>query len=261
MSCYGEMARYYDVLMSDVDYERWVEYLERLMASLGQRPENILEIGCGTGNIANILARKGYRVMASDISEDMLAVAQAKAHDMGVKVTYIHQDMRYIRLNAPVDCVVSVCDGINYILKDEDLKRVFKGVYNVLGEKGIFIFDINSRYKLSEIIGDNTFGESGEDISFLWENSYDPDTAICEFHLTFFVKTKDGLYSRFEESHSQRAYSVEEICGCLQECGFRVAGIYEAFTLGNPGEESERINFVAVRDNIDIKNIGMINSV
>lgn len=261
MSYYGEMARYYDILMADVDYRKWVEYLEEVFKVLGYKPENILEIASGTGNISNILAQKGYKVIASDISEDMLTIAQSKAMDMGVKVTYIHQDMREILINTPVDCVVCVCDGINYILDERDLKKVFKGVHKALKEKGIFIFDVHSEYKLCSVIGNNTFGESREDISYLWENYYDPNTKICEFYLTFFVKTPGGLYRRFEETHMQRAYSVEEVCRMLKECGFKVEGVFDAFTFHEPREKSERINFIVTRDNIDMENSGMINSV
>lgn len=249
MPLYGELARYYDLLMGDVDYEGWVEYLEDIFKKYGYRPRRVLEIACGTGNISNILARKGYEVIASDISEDMLAVAQAKALDTGVRVTYIQQDMRNIQLASPVDCVLCICDGINYILNERELRKVFKGVYGALKKQGLFIFDISSRYKLENIIGNNTFGESREDISYLWENYYDPESRTCEFNLTYFVKEKDNLYRKYQDVHIQRAYLVEELEGLLKECGFTVKGIYEAFTYKKPNPTSERINFISIGNN------------
>jgi ubiquinone/menaquinone biosynthesis C-methylase UbiE len=248
MNAYKNFAYYYDLLMDEVDYDGWVDYLEEIFKASGISISTILEIGCGTGNIANRLAERGYKVIASDISDDMLTLAQDKAIEMGVKVNYVHQDMRDIRLNNPVDCIICVCDGINYILSNDDLEKVFKGVHRNLNSNGLFVFDINSHYKISTVIGNNTFGYSGEEICYIWENYYNPKTRICDYYLTFFKRIEGDMYHRFEETHRQKAYLIQEMEKQLIKCGFKVEGVYQTFTFEKPGEKSERINFTARRD-------------
>lgn len=248
MSIYEGFAYYYDRLMEDVDYDMWVDYLEKIFKTKGTPVRSILEIACGTGKISNRLAKRGYTVYAADRSENMLALAQDKALEMGARVRYLHQDMRDIRLDGPVDCIICVCDGMNYILNDNDMEKVFKGVYRNLKAGGLFAFDMNSHYKISEKIGGGTFGHSGEEISYVWENYYDPDTRICESYLTFFEKVDTNLYRKFEEIHKQKAYLTDEVEKLLKKNKLRIIDLYEAFTFESPGEGCERVQYVATRD-------------
>ncbi|MBA1334379.1 MAG: Methyltransferase [Firmicutes bacterium] len=250
MSTYKGFAHYYDRLMEDVDYDMWVDYLEKIFDTNDTPITTVLEIACGTGNVSNRLAKRGYTVYAADRSEDMLALAQDKALEMGARVRYLHQDMRDIRLDAPVDCIICVCDGMNYILDDDDMEKVCKGVYNNLNAGGLFAFDMNSHYKISEIIGSNTFGHSGEEISYVWENYYDSGTRICEYYLTFFEKVDANLYRKFEETHRQKAYLTGEMEKLLKKNKLKIIGVYGAFTFESPGEGCERVQYVVKRDSI-----------
>ncbi len=246
LKAYGAFANVYDELMYDVNYDSWVEYLENIFKHYNKNPRYIAELACGTGNITNKLAKKGYNLIGVDISEDMLSVAQDKAIDEGIQVIYLNRDMRNFELPTHLDAILCICDGFNYILKDSELEGIFENSYKHLAEEGIFIFDLSSYYKISEILGNHTFAENLQDTSYIWENYFDEKTRICEMELTIFKK-QDSYYKKSQEKHIQRAYKEEEVTALLNGVGFRTVNTYNAFTFYKPDEESERIYYVCTK--------------
>ncbi|WP_432663924.1 class I SAM-dependent methyltransferase [Wukongibacter baidiensis] len=248
MEAYSGFAKVYDFLMRDVDYDSWVDYIEKIFGREGSRPKTILELACGTGNITNRLSKRGYDMIGIDISSEMLTFAKDKAHAIGQDVRYINQDMRDLNYSKQVDAIVCLCDGFNYILEEDDLASIFDKVYSLLQDEGIFIFDISSYYKLSKILGNNVYGENYEDVSYLWQNYFDDDSDICELDLTIF--TRDGeLFARHQECHYQRAYRREMVIELLQSVGFEDIDIYNAFTFEDFQYTDERICFVCKKSN------------
>lgn len=243
MSNYVEFATLYDELMNDFDYENWSNYIEEIFNRNVVKPHKLLEMACGTGSLSYYLAKKRYDLVCFDLSSDMLSKAYEKLGKFK-NVKLLKQDMINFNINEKFDSVISICDSINYIVDKEDLVQCFQNVYNHLSENGIFIFDINSFYKLKEIIGNNTFIEDREDVFYTWQNYYNEDTNICEFFLTFFKLDENDLYYRFDEEHTERAYKVDEIIECLNSAGFTNVNYYNGFTFDDVTETSERINFV-----------------
>ncbi|MCT4619607.1 MAG: class I SAM-dependent methyltransferase [Marinisporobacter sp.] len=243
MNSYSAFAYVYDKLMEDVDYENWVDYIEEIFKKYEVKPQNIAELACGTGNITNILAKRGYNLIGVDISEDMLFLAQEKARDMGTEVIYLNHDMRELALPSELDSILCICDGINYIVEEKDLLKVFRSVYDHLKKEGLFIFDISSYYKLSNILGNNTYAENFQEVSYIWENYFDEERDVCDFDLTIFSK-EGKMYKKYEESHSQKAHKEDEIVENLKNVGFHKIERFEAFTFDKPGDESERIYFI-----------------
>ncbi len=243
MDQYGSFAYVYDSLMTDVDYQQWVVYIEALFKREGLAPKKILELACGTGNITIPLSLRGYDMTASDISEDMLMVAADKAAESQARILFLQQDMRELEVeNQTFDSVLCLCDGINYIVEESELLKVFSSVHKLLSPEGVFIFDISSYFKLKNILGNNTFGENLGDLCYLWENYFDEETDTVEMDLTLFIES-DALFKKVEEFHLQKAYHSEEIIALLKEAGFRDISVYEAFKLSSPVENSERIFF------------------
>lgn len=248
MDQYRDFAFVYDELMNEVDYESWINYIEEIIKNENVRVKNILELGCGTGNITIPLAKKGYDIAGIDISEEMLIVAREKSQKEGIELVLLNQDIVDLDFDLyDLDCVLCACDGFNYILNDDDIKSVFNKVYTLLKEKGIFIFDISSYYKLSSILGDNVYGENREDIAYLWQNYFDDEDNIVQMDLAFFIKENDDKFSRFEETHYQRAYKNDEILNMLNSCGFKNIKLYKDFTFENDNGKGERIFFVCTK--------------
>lgn len=241
---YDNFAYIYDELMNDFDYENWFEYIKEIFNRYNKSPENILEMACGTGNLSYFLAKEGYKLTCFDLSVEMLSIAYDKLKKYK-NTKILRQDMIDFSINKKFNAVISICDSINYLLDREDLLKTFTNVYNHLKDGGIFIFDINSYYKLKEIIGDNIFVEDRKNLFYTWQNKFDDKKDICEFYLTFFYSEDNEKFIRFDELHQEKAYKTQEIEMTLREAGFTNIDIYDAFTFDSPGETSERINYVA----------------
>ncbi|MCG8539908.1 MAG: class I SAM-dependent methyltransferase [Clostridia bacterium] len=243
MEAYSGFAQVYDFLMKDVDYDGWVDYIEEIFISKGCKPQTILELACGTGNITNRLSKRGYDIVGIDISNEMLALAKNKAYDLRLDIKYLNQDMRQLNYSKKADSVICMCDGFNYILEENDLLSVLEKVYSLLKEDGVLIFDISSYHKLSEVLGNNVYAENFEDISYIWQNYFDYETNLCELGLTIF-KRQDRLFSRYQEYHYQRAYRVEEILEILKYIGFINICVYRAFSFEKIQYKDDRVFFV-----------------
>lgn len=179
MGTYREFASLYDQLMNDYDYEMWFNYIEYIFSIYDKKPKHILEMACGTGNLSIFLADKGYKLTCFDLSEEMLAQAYKKLNRYK-NVKLLSGNMVNFKINQKFDAILTICDSMNYIIEKENLKTTFQNVYNHLEENGIFIFDINSYYKLRNIIGNNTFIEDRDDIFYTWQNYYDETKDVCQ---------------------------------------------------------------------------------
>lgn len=245
MEAYTAFAQVYDSFMDNIPYEEWSEYLVELLQEYGVQNGVVADLGCGTGNITELLAKAGYDMIGIDNSEEMLLLAREKS---AKDILYLLQDMREMELYGTVAAMVSICDSMNYIVEKEDLLAVFQLVNYYLEENGVFIFDLNTEYKY-ETIGDSVIAENREDKSFIWENFYYSEEKINEYNLTIYTQEENGLYRRWEEIHYQRAYGLEEIRKLLEQAGMQFIAAYDAFTKEAPKADSERIYIVAGKGN------------
>lgn len=242
MESYTDFAYIYDKLI-DQDYEKWADYIEEIFKKYNAKPKLVLDLGCGTGSITNILAKRGYDMIGVDISPDMLNVARDKAMEEGLDVLYLCQDIKEFELYGTVDAIICTLDVLNYITEPKDLQQVFALVKNYLNPDGIFIFDINTEHKLKNVLGNNTFINDENGIFYTWENEYSHN--ISNQFLTFFAETDDGLYERFDEQHIQRAYTSEEIREKLEASKMTFEAEYKLFSLDTPDKNCEKTVIVS----------------
>jgi len=251
MEAYQSFAKVYDILMDNISYEDWGEYLVSLLKKYEISEGLILDLGCGTGNITSFLHEAHYNMIGLDNSWDMLTIAKDKALENNQDILYLSQDMRDFELYGTVKAVVSICDSLNYILDEDELLHVFELVNNYLDPGGIFIFDLNTLYKYENVLGERTFAENREDLSFIWDNYYDIESGINTYDLSIFIKSElnadEGaeLFTRFTEEHYQRAYSLEKVKELILKAGLELVEILDAFTCDPPNEHSERIYMIA----------------
>lgn len=255
---YSDFASVYDRFMDDTPYDWWCDFIAAKIEKYGvSRPERdteglldsernlVVDLGCGTGTLTELLYGKGYDCIGIDSSEAMLGVAMDKKEKSGSEILYLMQDMRDLELYSTVGTMVSVCDSVNYILEEEELLSVFSLVNNYLYPGGIFIFDFNTEYKYREVIGDATIAENREDCSFIWENFYDPEEEINEYNVTVFVQEEGDRFRRFTETHLQRGYTVEQMRGLVERAGMGIIEILDADTGRGVTPESERVYVIA----------------
>ena len=245
MEAYTGFAEVYDLFMDNIPYEEWCKYLTGLLWEYGVKDGLVLDLGCGTGSLTELLAEAGYDMIGVDYSGEMLELAMDKRAESGHDILYLCQDMREFELYGTVAAVVSICDCMNYITDPEDLVTVFELVNNYLDPEGIFIFDLNTEYKYEVTMGDTTIAEDREESSFIWENQYEKEEKINIYDLSIFVKEKGDLYRKYHETHYQRAHSLDEIKAAIAEAGMEFVTAYDAFTKEPPKADSERIYVVA----------------
>lgn len=245
MDAYTSFARVYDTFMDNIPYEEWAVYLTGLLNEYGVNDGLVLDLGSGTGNMTELLAKEGYDMIGVDNAEEMLEIAMEKREKSGHDILYLLQDMREFELYGTVRAVVSVCDSVNYIDEEEDLTEVFRLVNNYLDPGGVFIFDFNTLYKYREILGDRTIAENREDCSFIWDNYYYEEERINEYELSIFIREKENLFRRYEETHFQRGYTLDEMIRMIKDSGLEFVTAYDAFTREAPKEDSERIYVIA----------------
>lgn len=244
MDTYTGFAEFYDLFMDNIPYDEWGSYLISLLHDYGVRDGLVLDMGCGTGNITELLAKAGYDMIGIDNSEDMLTAAMDKRYDSGLDILYLLQDMREFELYGTVAAAISICDSMNYILEYNELVQVFKLVNNYLDPKGIFIFDLNTIHKY-ENMGDTVIAENRNEGSFIWENSYFDDKKLNQYDLTIFAKDDDGRYTKFEEAHVQRGYTLDEIKAALADASMEFVTSYSAFTRKPVSGNEDRIYIIA----------------
>ena len=254
MDIYSGFAEVYDLFMDDVPYPAWADRVVALLKKEGIADGLVLDLGCGTGTLTRLLAERGYDMIGIDLSADMLDLARradSSAEAMGEAVAepsvlYLQQDMRSFELYGTVRAIVCACDSINYILKEDELRRVFQLVNNYLDPGGIFLFDCNTPYKYEQLLGENTFAENRAQGSFIWENYYDPETGINQYDLTLYVREPAGEgYRRYEETHLQRVYTVAKLKELLAASGLAFVAAFDGYEDHGPTDESERVLILA----------------
>jgi SAM-dependent methyltransferase len=245
MGSYKRFAAIYDSLINgDIDYEDWSRKILGICKELNAGKQAYLDLACGTGNITELIAPYFNEVWGVDLSEEMLIEADDKLRGKRIKARFICQDISKLCLNRKFDLITCCLDSINYITSSEDVKRCFLAIESHLKDNGVFIFDINSHYKLTEILGNNTFTYSSEDVVYIWENSCEDD--MVEMFLTFFVKS-GRLYERFEEEHRERAYREEHIEKMLKESGLDIRMKLDNYNFSDIEKDSERITYVITK--------------
>ena len=242
---YTVLARSYDRLTADVDYGRWADYVERHFRKGGRPVRTVAELGCGTGSLTALLAGRGYRMTAVDLSPDMLAAAEQKCR--GMDVLFLCQDMSRLALLDRPDAVISCLDSVNYVTRPAALRRTFRRVYQALAPGGLFLFDIKTPEALEGADG-QTYLDEDEDLFCVWRGEYSPKRRVCGYGLDLFVREADGSWSRSGEYHEEYAYTRQEAEDFLREAGFCRIKVYGDKTMSAPRDGAYRIFFAARKE-------------
>ena len=244
---YTKFAAAYDKMMENVDYVRWADYIAKLFALYNFHPRRVLDVACGTGSTAILLAEKGYEMSGVDRAFEMLLRAREKAkRHSDVHLKLWQQDMRQLTVNQPYDAVLCLYDSINYIITEDEIRKVFAKVSKALIPGGMFIFDVTTEYNILKNFHRQTFAENCNGFSYIWKNLYIHREKICKTVLTFFLR-EDDYYRKYDELHIQKIYSVDQIKELLEQTGYKLISAFDAFTFNKWNKMSERINFTAVK--------------
>ena len=193
------------------------------------------------------LAQRGYQVIATDMSEEMLTQASAKAAVLEEQAPlFLLQSMPRLRLVEPVDAVVSTLDSLNYLTRERDIRETFRRVYRYLKPGGQFIFDVNSLYKLRRMDGQMYMDET-EDSFCVWRTFFSEKTRVCTYQVDLFRLNEDGSWDRDFEEHRERAWTEEELRLFLSDAGFTQVVLTGDLKMKAPREEEDRLIFRATK--------------
>jgi SAM-dependent methyltransferase len=146
MTIFGNYARYYDLLYQDKDYIGEAEFIHQLIQTNAPTATTILELGCGTGNHALLLAKEGYSIHGVDLSAEMLRSASERrdrvSPELATRLEFSQGDLRQFIIDRQFDVVISLFHVISYQTTNEDLLAAFETAKTHLRPGGIFIFDV-----------------------------------------------------------------------------------------------------------------------
>jgi SAM-dependent methyltransferase len=237
-SAYSHLAKWFEYLNDDCDYENWSQYL---ILKLQPFPLRIgLDVGCGGGWFTRAFQRQGYQMTGLDISAEMLDFAQETAMKQGVRSEYLLGDIAKMKVPPRFDFATAINDCVNYIPK-EKLRSAFKNIRGGLKKGGIFLFDISSQKKIEGKIANTVSVDDRDDVTYLSFNRPEIDGVTME--VTLFAKRADGAFDRLDETHRQYIYKEEEILSALDACGFNVLEVEGH--LGEDKTTADRITFLA----------------
>jgi SAM-dependent methyltransferase len=243
---YGRFAYLYDRLMEDIPYDKWLQVLEKYSTKYKVEGKRLLDVACGTGELSCRFAMQGFQVTGVDLSEDMLAVATAKAEAEGLRIPFYQQNMAELEVMDKFNLITIFCDSINYLSSEQEVIQTFNGVANHLTEDGLFLFDVHSEHKMENIFKDQTFTHIDEDICYIWNCFQGEFPLSVEHELTFFVSDSSRRkYDRVEEFHFQRTFPIQQYKFWLDQAGFEMLHILGDLENQPPTEETERILFIA----------------
>jgi len=239
MGAYEALATSYDRLTNDVDYEATVAFYQEILEREGVAPRTAVDLACGTGSVALLLAKKGIQVIGVDMSEEMLTVAAQKAQNMENPPRFVCQKLEQLRLPRGVDLAVCALDSLDYITDPQNCREAIARVYKALNPGGIFIFDVNTPQKLRAMDG-QVFLDEDDDVYCVWRGEFDEKTNICSYGMDLFQRRGTHWERTFEE-HCEYAYSQEQLVGYLKEAGFTHIAVYADRAFSNPAPDEKRI--------------------
>ncbi len=242
---YRSIAQFYDRLQ-DIDYKSMAGFIETLFDEYSIKPETVADLGCGTGRFCIEMCARGFDMIGVDISADMLSFAKASAVEKGMDILFINQDISELDLYGTVDAAVCLVDVINHITRLDKLKEVFRLVHNYLNPGGVFIFDVNTDYKLREVLGNNVFYSIDDDIAYIWQCRFN-SPGISESDITVFAKT-GSMYERFDGKILERAYSGGLLKEYIAHAGLLYLGTFDGETFKKPGKRSQRVFYVCRKE-------------
>ncbi|HSJ38086.1 MAG TPA: class I SAM-dependent methyltransferase [Planococcus sp. (in: firmicutes)] len=237
---YGKFASIYDSLMQDIPYEKYVEWVASRQTS-----GKLLDLACGTGTLAHLFAELGYEVSASDLSEEMLTMANQRFQEANLRIPTYQLSMDNLEGLHDFDVVTIAIDSLNYLKSGEQVQKTFNEVHKALNDGGMLFFDVHSLHKVDEVYMDSPFVLDDEEVSFIWHTEPGKTEHSVIHDISFFVRQQEDLYQRFEETHEQRTFPVSTYSTWLKAAGFVIESITADFSDTEPSSESERIFFCA----------------
>jgi SAM-dependent methyltransferase len=238
----GRHAELYDTFYADKPYEAEAVFVQQCLQEYGIGPTgHLLELACGTGSHALVLEKLGYKIVATDYSEDMLSRARSKGAQAKAKVEFRWQDMTTLDVaDGPFDAVMCLFDSIGYVGTNEAIERVFEGVHKHLRQGGLFLFEFWHAVPMLrnyEPVRVRRWGTPQGELLRISETSLDWASQLARVTYSVYELRPDGTYSTFKETQTNRYFLVQEMAAMLTRCGLTPLRWFNGFQSGTPVDQ------------------------
>lgn len=248
-------ARYYDLLYKDKDYSGEAQFVHQLLKTYAPSAQSILDLGCGTGRHAMLLAKEGYMIHGVDSSEEMLkqcsAALQQLPRNLASRLSFSQGDIRKIRFPRRFDAITSIFHVICYQTNNDDLRATFETVKNHTKQGGIFIFDFwygPAVLTIRPSVRIKRMEDEKVGITRIAEPVMCPNKNLVDVKYQIYVKDKNsGFIKEHQEHHRVRYLFKPEIDSLLTETHMKPLIYCEWMTNDQPGFETWSVCCVAQR--------------
>ena len=184
---YSLFAKYYDAFTENADYAARADYLSELIEKYGKGKGILLDLACGTGTLSFEMEKRGFDVIGTDISAEMLDEALEKKLQTDSHIIFLNQDMCELDLFGTITACICTLDSVNHIESARKLKAAFSKVSLFSEAGGVFIFDVNTEYKHRAVLGDNAYIYENDTCFLAWQNEVNEDASV-NIYLDFFER-------------------------------------------------------------------------
>lgn len=235
---YDNIATIYDTMMSHVEYRLWTRLIKKVILKYSNyKNPSILEIGGGTGTLASKLSKKGYEVITSDLSYNMLTFSKKKNNSP------FCADVKNIPIKRSFDMIIFLYDGINYLKDKREYSKAFNEVYNLLSDDGLFLFDITTKFNSINNFMNIVDYEDHGDMTYIRHSYFNKKDSSQHNDFIVFNKNDNG-FNKSYDFHKQFVFDPLEVKSFIPNSLFQIEGIWDNFSTDIYNESSERIHFL-----------------
>ena len=243
MNGFSFLADYYDKFSDNSYYNSYLKFITTAIEKFSIiKVEDILDLACGTALLSDLLHSQGYGMVCVDASTEMLT----KAKERNPQLLLINQDMANFELFGTVQTTICSLDSLNYLRTNTELEKTFLSVANYTEIGGLFIFDVNTKYRFETVYGSNDFVLDLGDLTIIWRNSF-KKSGTHVIDLTYFKETGNNVYTRSDERQIQKYFPLKTIENLLNSSGFKLIGKYGSLEYTEPTITDEKIYYIAQR--------------
>jgi SAM-dependent methyltransferase len=252
MTIFDNYARYYDLLYRDKDYVGEAQFINKIIKNYAPQAASILELGCGTGIHASLLAKEGYHVQGVDQSSQMLETANDRLINLDLelrnRLNFTLGDVRHVRLTQKFDVIISLFHVVSYQTTNADLQATFATVKKHLAPNGIFIFDV---WYGAAVLSDRPtvrvkrLEDDKIKVTRIAEPVMYPNDNLVNVNYDVFIEDKlTGSVEELQETHTMRYLFKPELENLLENCQLKIIDSKEWVTQKEPSFETWGVYFV-----------------
>ncbi len=238
---FNSIAKFYDIMMRDMDYKEWVFYIDEIIRKFsgGKR---VLDLACGTGNIALRLKHKNYEVFGLDLSIEMLRVAKKKKLTNLVNASFDKLPFK----DESFDVIFCAFDSLNNVESLEDLEQIFREVYRILKRGGFFTFDLNTIHIFRTYWHNYIKVDEVENLCIIWRSKFVIPN-MCLLKILVFEEVENGLYRKYSAELLESAFEMNLVLKAIKEAKFSNVMAFEHLSFRKASEKNERVQFLAIK--------------